>query len=1171
MTRKKKIFWSAVALKLVLLIGAYALLHTSSGFTWLARGASRLASNADTKVVIEDLSGTLPHDLKIGRITIADKQGVWLEIVQAHLDWHPLAALRGKWRVDALEAETIRIDRLPQAEEEKQASSFVMPKIPDLSLQKLHIGEIDISANITGARQRLTASGGGTAENYTLHVVTLEGANTSLTIDMQTPGGKPRGTLMLDEKAGGVTGRLLKLPPDAALHVAAEAETDEQDRIRFENVIAQAGRTFVYGSGLFDASAQEFLFSGTLEAPQLKEWSGLAGVAVNGNIKTAFEVKHAADTLHFTIDGAGIVNGEAVALKASGAEHQQRLTLTVDNALFRKYAAHGVLEADMERAILLSSFIKLEPLALSTLMHSPPFAGTAQAEIRAKGDVKTLNIEALASILSDAGAAMSEIKFDGNFTMASKQLEGKINGWAIQEKEKFTLETGVLATEESIVLQQAKLQGPGVMMKGDTALHTASALVDSRLELHADDLRPLGALLGQTLSGSAEGNVLLSSANNTQMADVVLSAKALRVGDTEVHRLEVRAKGDLHEKISVEANANGTAADAPFSMAATLEASGSAQQDAALMLRLKTLRGEMRSVPFVLNSPALLTLRDEQITLDRFSLNAMEGQLTAEGIYAPAKVDMRLNARGIALRSLPAEGMPDGKINASLALKGTPAAPVAALKADGQISAAAYPLNISGNAEWKAGKLSATASVSNPRGDVNANAKVVLSAPFSLSPFVMDISEHTPLRGDTSAHATLDALNPYIRANGHRAGGQLNGSGTITGTVGHPDITGKYMLANGSYDHVESGICLRNVSATLEGSQQKISLSALQATDVNGRRLSGEGALQLQDAKTLAGALTFQDFRLFCGGLATGNIGGNVKAAGTLEQINITGDLMLSKLNIQLPGNHSGKEIPEIKTVKLDPKTGKPKQKKEETESGGNSVSLNVSVNAPEQIFVRGRGLDAEFGGKMAIQGTAASPQFEGDFQSVRGKFELLGHQLRLSKAALHFDGPIPPSPFLDVVAETSAQDADITVTLSGTARSPELTLSSEPALPQDEILAQLLFGRRLATITPFQAAQLAQSARELAGYSSGPGVLDRVRGLFGVDTLDVDTGENNDVSVGAGKYVTDRVYVGVKQGATPESRAVTTEIELSPSISANTSVDADANQSVGVQWKYDY
>ena len=47
---------------------------------------------------------------------------------------------------------------------------------------------------------------------------------------------------------------------------------------------------------------------------------------------------------------------------------------------------------------------------------------------------------------------------------------------------------------------------------------------------------------------------------------------------------------------------------------------------------------------------------------------------------------------------------------------------------------------------------------------------------------------------------------------------------------------------------------------------------------------------------------------------------------------------------------------------------------------GGSGLTLDLTVNAPQQIFVRGRGLDAELGGSIRLTGPLSSPRAVGQF-----------------------------------------------------------------------------------------------------------------------------------------------------------------------------------------------
>ena len=187
---------------------------------------------------------------------------------------------------------------------------------------------------------------------------------------------------------------------------------------------------------------------------------------------------------------------------------------------------------------------------------------------------------------------------------------------------------------------------------------------------------------------------------------------------------------------------------------------------------------------------------------------------------------------------------------------------------------------------------------------------------------------------------------------------------------------------------------------------------------------------------------------------------------------------------------------------------------------------------------------------------------------------------------------------------------------MTGTAKAPKIALSSEPALPQDEILSRLLFGSSMSQISPAQGLQLAQAAASLAG-SGDLSVLDKLRQGFGLDRLSLGSTQNSagapglgvpafggqpgvaapatglgttalapgqttgagttgsglsGTGVSAGKYVANGVYVGVTQGLGSGGSSVNVQVDVSKHISVDTQAGTqDAGSGVGVDWKLDY
>ncbi len=83
----------------------------------------------------------------------------------------------------------------------------------------------------------------------------------------------------------------------------------------------------------------------------------------------------------------------------------------------------------------------------------------------------------------------------------------------------------------------------------------------------------------------------------------------------------------------------------------------------------------------------------------------------------------------------------------------------------------------------------------------------------------------------------------------------------------------------------------------------------------------------------------------------------------------------------------------------------KPTRQKPPPPATALSIALNLTVDAPEQVFVRGRGLDTEFGGSMRITGTATAPVTVGALHLRRGSLSLGGHTLDFTDGTIAFNG----------------------------------------------------------------------------------------------------------------------------------------------------------------------
>jgi translocation and assembly module TamB len=257
-------------------------------------------------------------------------------------------------------------------------------------------------------------------------------------------------------------------------------------------------------------------------------------------------------------------------------------------------------------------------------------------------------------------------------------------------------------------------------------------------------------------------------------------------------------------------------------------------------------------------------------------------------------------------------------------------------------------------------------------------------------------------------------------------------------------------------------------------------------------------------------------------------------------------------------------------------------------------IELNVNVDAPRQILVKGRGLDAEMGGSLRIRGTADAPVVSGGFELQRGFFTLASNQLNFSRGEVTFNGEglrKKIDPTLDFVAQTSVLDTTVMVTISGLADAPKIELSSTPDLPQDEIMARLLFGESAAQLTALQVVQIGAALATLTGGGGGLNPLAKIQKTLGLDRLSVGsapttgTGANQQsqgYNVEAGRYVSSRVFVAVKESTTGTSQ-LAVDVDLTKHLKLQTRLgngstttqgttpENDPGSSIGLAYQFEY
>ncbi|WP_128255008.1 translocation/assembly module TamB domain-containing protein [Falsirhodobacter deserti] len=400
----------------------------------------------------------------------------------------------------------------------------------------------------------------------------------------------------------------------------------------------------------------------------------------------------------------------------------------------------------------------------------------------------------------------------------------------------------------------------------------------------------------------------------------------------------------------------------------------------------------------------------------------------------------------------------------------------------------------------------------------------------------------------------------------------------VNGPLAPESVSGTFRANGLSLVDPSTNIALNAINATvnLGGNTARIDASA---APEEGGRITANGTIGLAapynaDLTVNLNRAVFSDPSLF-----RTTAGGSVRLSGPLTGNGlIAGRIVLEETEVQVPSGGLGTAgtLPGLNHIN-EPRDVRATRARarldEEEDTGGASggaggLRLDLTVSAPNRIFIRGRGLDAELGGELRLTGTTSNIVPIGAFELIRGRLDILGRRLDLDRARLSLEGDFVPQ--LNVIASSESNGVTSFVNIVGRADDPEVTFSSNPDLPQEEVLAQLLFGRDLSSISPLQAAQLANAVATLAGRG-GQGIVGNLRQSFGLDDLDVTTNDTGDAAVRAGKYISDKAYTAVEVDAQGQS-SVSLNLDVSSSLTVRgTTGTAEGSTGIGIFWERDY
>ncbi|MDA7964695.1 translocation/assembly module TamB domain-containing protein [Ruegeria sp.] len=871
--------------------------------------------------------------------------------------------------------------------------------------------------------------------------------------------------------------------------------------------------------------------SAALDASDLGRFSELAQLDLGG--KATISVEGSGSPLEGSFDGAVTVNGSNLStgrdeidpvidgeteITLDAKRDGDGITIRGFNITSEELTAHASGDVTTpDGNLTLDGQVSLDASDLSIFsgLAQQDLSGAVKASLIGKGSAQSLEFDGIANVTADnvqTGLAQFDPLLAGQVTI---DLDGARAG-------------------DQITIRHAAINGQAITAQVAATIDdpTGDLSVDGQAQMNAPDLSLFSGLAGRDLAGSLRADVTGKGSQGSKLFNIQGNVWADDIA-TGIDAVDALTQG--RTTLSVDAE----------------------NDDQGLNIRTFQLSGT------ALNASALGRLSESAGGLDISAMLDDLGRLSPT-LSGPLKLDGTVAPTGSGLQGTARLQGPDSSyadLSGSVETDGA-----ADLKFETRFN------RIERFVPEFPGSIAANGTAKRDGGIWTIDAKA--EGPAQINSTVAGTFDETSGSADLKMRG---GLNIGI-ANGFISPNTIEGNATFDLALKGPPSLG---ALSGTISTSGTSLAIPDAGQTITGIGGQVTLAQSRAT------ISLQGGLRAGGGFTVSGPVdltppynaqittALNNLVLTDELLYETTLNGQIVLSGALVGNSaLAGQINFGETNINLAaagGAVGAAPIPVIEHLNESAAGFLTRERANlvQTEEGGKSdsrMSLDIGLLAPKAVFVRGRGVNAELGGRIQIGGTTTSIVPSGQIELIRGNLDILGRRLALTKGVVTLQGDL--TPYIEFESSSSTSDGTATIEIAGPLDAPEVDVFSEPERPTEEALAMLLFGNRFSELSPFVIAQMAASLAQLSG--AGGDSTKGVREATGLDTIDLGSTAGGGGSLGAGAYLSDNLYTDFTVNTEGDTE-VNLNLDVTDNFTVRGTVDGRGETGLGVFFERDY
>ncbi len=240
------------------------------------------------------------------------------------------------------------------------------------------------------------------------------------------------------------------------------------------------------------------------------------------------------------------------------------------------------------------------------------------------------------------------------------------------------------------------------------------------------------------------------------------------------------------------------------------------------------------------------------------------------------------------------------------------------------------------------------------------------------------------------------------------------------------------------------------------------------------------------------------------------------------------------------------------------------------TQEFSDNLQLNVTVRSTNNVNLVSRTLSVDGAADLQLRGTAAQPVILGRVNLTGGDIILNGNRFVLTGGTIQFVNPSQTQPVLNLSLNTKIQEYKIDLRFNGPTDQMRTEYSSDPALPQADIIHLLAFGQttEAAANSPTTTNQAAESLVASQVSSQVTSRISRVAGISQLSISPVLAGSSQQGPAGANITIQQRVtgdlFVTFSTNvSTTQDQTIQGQYQVSPRVAISATRDPNGGFAV--------